>query len=156
MGHDRLHAPALTFILMAVALAMPVGIWAADDAKSKPKEKEKEKTKGDDGIIWTPLLEIVARAPATAAGTYQATKNVKIDEKVVRFTAKLESATGQGGNMVLTLYKQGKPIKKIPVMKHSREGEKEVTLAVEPGEYKLEVSVNNVSATVSVATGKKK
>ena len=155
MRRDLSRWSAFLFVLLAGVLAAPVETPAADDP-TKTKSKDKEKTKSDDGVAWSPVIKLEARAPATAAGTFQATREIKINEKVVRFTTKLESQEGKGGNVVLTLYKLGKPVKKIPVMKHNRAGEKEVMISVEPGDYKLEVNVNNVTATVSVEEGKKK
>jgi hypothetical protein len=152
MGHIRFF---VWFSLVAFALAMllpATPVWS--QAKTPEKEKVKEK-EPEDSIEWTKVIDVTAKAPGNGA-TYVGSKEFKTDEKAIRVKAKLSSASGKGGTMVMTLYKLGKPQKKIPLMKQSRDGEKEVTLAIEPGEYKLEISVSNVDATATVETGKKK
>jgi hypothetical protein len=141
-------------VLCLALLAAPVPtLWAAED--EKPKSKGKEKEKEIEGITWTNLFKLRADTPGSGA-TWGADKEFKVTERALRFNIKLTSDEGKGGNMTLTLHKLGKPVKKIPVARMNRPGDKEVLLPVEPGDYKLEIVVSNVNATVSVDEGKKK
>ncbi|MEX2212625.1 MAG: hypothetical protein WD768_00760 [Phycisphaeraceae bacterium] len=139
--------------LLCTLFGMPSAAMAQDKKKETTKEKDAPKDKS--GVEWTPILTITARAPAVAGATYVGSEEFKTEEKALRFKIKIASAEGKGGNMVLTLYKLGKPVKKIPIAKLNRDGEKEVAIPIEPGDYKIEVSVNNVNASVTIETGKK-
>jgi len=150
-NHSRVFACAAALSLIA-AFASPQPVMSADDDK-KTKTKEKEK---DDGIKWTNIMSITADLPSTSGGTYAKDWPLSVTEKLMRVKVKFESNDGKGGNMTITLFKTGKPPKKIPLMKANRAGEEEKTLVVEPGEYKLEVTGNNISGKITIEGGSKK
>lgn len=151
----------LSLALLFAAAAAPTSTLAEEPKtkeapkKDLPKTKETKEAK-DSGVEWKAIMEINAQAPAVAGATYAADKEFTTTEKALRFKAKISSATGKGGNVTLTLFKLGKPVKKIPVMKAKRDGESEVIIPIEPGNYKIEITVNNLNATVTIEEGKKK
>ncbi len=138
---------ALLLIVGGGIIALVPQAWGQTGAKDKAKE--------DDRVEWTLIVDLTAKAPGNGT-TYVGTKEFKTEDRVIRVKAKLSSASGKGGNMTMTLHKLGRPPKKIPLMKQSRPGEKEVIIPIEPGDYKLEIAVSNVDATATVETGRRK
>ena len=156
MGRALSLRCVLALGLMLAGIVAPIAVAADEDTKKKETTKEKESSSKDkSGVEWIPLVEITAKAPAVANATYAASKEFTITEKALRVKVKITSNEGKGGNMAIILHKLGKPARRTTIMKANRDGEKEILVPVEPGEYKIEINVNNVTATATIEQGRK-
>lgn len=137
MTHTRTMPAAM--IIAAFVVAAPIAAFA--DEK-------------DDSVKWTPIIKILAEAPPATGATYVGSKDFETEAPALRFKVDMTAFTGTAGNMVLTLYKLDRPTKKYRVLRMKRAGEKTVAMRVVPGKYKIEISVNNVKATLSIDEGR--
>ena len=146
MGHANSNARAFSLMCLCVAMLFAGPVRAADGKAGKE----------DDGVEWTPIFELVANAPAVAGATYVGDKKFTTKERALRFRVKMTAAQGNSGSLTLTLYKEDRPKRKTIVAKLRRPEEKNFAIPIEPGEYRLEVSFNNVNVNIGVDTGKPK
>lgn len=150
MGLDHAILRAFALVLLGAALTLPGSAQGADDPK-KPAVKEKS-----DGVEWKKIATLTGKAPAAAdGGYYSGSQKFSTQEKALKIKVSMVSLQGKGGNAKLTLIRDGKPPKKYFNITLTRPGDEEKAVMVEPGDFRIEVVVNNVDITVTIEEGKK-